>query len=92
MMRCLEHIPVIGHAIAAIHACRGDRNNAERAAINATVGIVLAPVNIVAEMVDEATRDHSERLQQVGELGPDLQNIFKICPNIIVRSIANCLS
>ena len=66
-MRCLEHIPVIGHAIAAIHACRGDRNNAERAAINATVGIVLAPVNIVAEVVDEATRDHSERLTQVGQ-------------------------
>jgi len=65
MMRCLEHIPVIGHAIAAVHACRGDRNNAERAAINATVGIVLAPVNIVAEVVDEATRDHSERLKQV---------------------------
>lgn len=67
MMRCLEHIPVIGHAIAAVHACRGDRNNAERAAINATVGIVLAPVNIVAEVVDEATRDHSERLKQVVE-------------------------
>ena len=66
-MRCLEHIPVIGHAIAAIHACRGDRNNAERAAINATVGIVLAPVNIVAEVVDNATRDHSERLKQVGQ-------------------------
>ena len=65
MMRCFEHIPVIGHAIAAFHACRGDRNNAERAAINATVGIVLAPVNIVAEVVDEATRDHSERLKQV---------------------------
>lgn len=66
-MRCLEHIPVLGHAIAAVHACRGDRNNAERAALNATVGIVLAPVNIVAEVVDEATREHSERLRQVGE-------------------------
>lgn len=66
-MRCFEHIPVLGHAIAAIHACRGSRNSAERAAINATVGIVLAPVNIVAEMVDEATRDHPEQLRQVGE-------------------------
>jgi len=64
-MRCLEHIPVLGHGIAAIHACRGERNNAERAAINATVGIVLAPVNIVAEVVDDATRDHPERLRQV---------------------------
>jgi len=56
---------VVGHGIAAIHACRGERNNAERAALNATVGIVLAPVNIVAEVVDEATRDHPERLKQV---------------------------
>jgi len=68
-MRCFEHIPIIGHVIAAVHACRGDRNNAERAAINATVGFVLAPVNIVAEVVDEATRDHSERLKQVRERG-----------------------
>jgi len=64
-MRCLEHIPVLGHGIAAMHACRGERNQAERAALNATVGIVLAPVNIVAEVVDEATRDHPLRLKQV---------------------------
>jgi len=64
-MRCLEHIPLLGHAIAAVHACRGDRNKAERAAINATVGIVMAPVNIVAEMVDEVTREHPHRLHPV---------------------------
>lgn len=62
-LRCLENIPILGHLIAAGYACGGGRSKAERAGLKATVGIVLAPINLVAEIADEATRKRSKRLE-----------------------------
>jgi len=59
--RLMENIPILGHLMAACYACAGSRAKAERAAIKSTVGIVLAPVNIVAEAIDEATRNRSAK-------------------------------
>lgn len=63
-LRCLENVPILGHLLAAGYACsRGGRSKAERAALKATVGILLCPVNLVAEIVDEGTRKRSKKLR-----------------------------
>lgn len=64
-MRVIEHLPVVGHVIAGCHLCAGKKADAERAAVNATLGLALFPVNMVAEIVDEATRERSSRIKQV---------------------------
>ena len=56
-VRTLENVPVLGHLIAACYACSGNRAKAQRAAIKSTAGILLAPVNVPAEAIDEATRE-----------------------------------
>lgn len=61
-LRCLENIPLVGHAMAAGYACSDGRTKAERAGLKATIGLVLAPVNLVAEIADEATRKRSKQL------------------------------
>ena len=38
IVRCLENLPLIGHGIAAVHACCGQQTRAERAALKATIG------------------------------------------------------
>src|SRR6218665_3898372 len=62
-LRCLENIPILGHLMAAGYACGGGRAKGERAGLKATGGIVLAPINLVAEIADEATRKRSKRLE-----------------------------
>ena len=65
ILRCLENIPIVGHLLAACYACSGERSRAERAGLKATAGFLMAPVNIVAEIVDEATRKRPEKLEPV---------------------------
>jgi len=64
-MRIIEHLPIIGHVIAGCQLCAGKQADAERAAVNATIGFAMFPVNMVAEIVDEATRDRSSKIKQV---------------------------
>ena len=56
ILRVLENIPVIGHLLALFYICMGHKNSAQRAAIKATIGILLAIVNVPAEIIDEIRR------------------------------------
>ena len=62
VLRCMENIPIVGHIMAFCYVCKGRRDKAKRAGIKATVGVLLAPVNFPAEVVDEIARKRSEKL------------------------------
>lgn len=65
VLRVLENIPVIGHLVAALYACCGLKDKAERAGIKASVGIICVACNAPAETVDELVRYRSKKLYSV---------------------------
>ena len=61
-MRILENLAGVGHLVAAVYGCIGQRAKAERALIKASAGVCFCACQLPAEAFDEMVRKRSPKL------------------------------